>query len=275
MLLKNAVAVLTGAGRLNGVGAASAKLLAQQGCNVVINCLKSQDQAEQVAQECRKYKVDAEVYMGDVTQSQTCREMAKFVSSRWKRADILINCLGVTKAAPYEKLEKLNEDDFAKLFAVNVTAPYLVTQAFQGLLKASGDGVVINVSSAAGITGKGSSIAYAAAKGAENTLSLALAQALSPEVRVNAVCPSFIDSSWGEESFKNKEDGYKALIKSMQESNLLKKVLTPADVAFTILSIIQNPMITGELIRLDGGAHIGKANPRDEKEKDSNFALRK
>ena len=130
-------------------------------------------------------------------------------------------------------------------------------------MQASGDGALVNVSSAAGISGKGSSIAYAVAKGAENTLTLSLAQALSPEVRVNAVCPSFIDSSWWDEAYQNKQEKYQGLISSMQQSNLLQKVLTPEDVANTILSIIQNPVMTGELIRLDAGMHIGKANKRE------------
>jgi len=226
--------------------------------------LKNESQAERVVAECREAGAEAELFLGDVTRQETCREMASLVGSKWGRADVVVNCLGATKGASYEKLEQLTEEDFARLFAVNATAPYLVAQAFQPLLRASGDGVLINVSSAAGITGKSSSIAYAAAKGAENTLTLALAQALSPEVRVNAVCPSFVDSSWWEETFDGKEDKYKALVKSMQGSNLLRRVLTPVDVAQTIMSIILNPVMTGELIRLDAGAHVGKANPREE-----------
>jgi len=264
MLLKGAVAILSGAGRRNGVGAATARLLAKEGCHVLINCLKSDQQAREVIKECKQLGVEAELFVGDATKRTTSHQMSELVKDKWGRADILINCLGVSKGASYEKLEELNEEDFAKMFAVNATAPYLMCQAFQSLLRASGDGVVVNVSSAAGITGKGSSIAYAAAKGAENTLTLALAQSLSPEVRVNAVCPSFINSSWWEEKFDGKEDKYKALVKSMQEGNLLRRVLRPSDVAYTILTIIQNPVMTGELIRLDAGAHIGKANPRDK-----------
>ncbi|PIZ03673.1 MAG: oxidoreductase [Gammaproteobacteria bacterium CG_4_10_14_0_8_um_filter_38_16] len=262
MLLSGAVAVLTGSGRVNGVGAATAELLAKQGCHVLINCIKNEQQAQQVVKKCAEFDVDAELFIGDVSNSAVCHEMANFVKNKWGRADIVVNCVGTTKGASYERLDQLTESDFSKMFLVNATAPFLVAQAFQSLLKQSGDGVIVNISSAAGITGKGSSIAYAAAKGAENTLTLALSQALSPEVRVNAVCPSFIDSSWWEESYKDKQDKYDALVNSMKESNLLNRVLKPADVAQTILSIIHNPVMTGELIRLNAGAHVGKANPR-------------
>src|SRR3990167_9402323 len=262
MLLSGAVAVLTGSGRVNGVGAATAELLAKQGCHVLINCIKNEQQAQQVVKKCAEFDVDAELFIGDVSNAEVCHEMANFVKNKWGRADIVVNCVGTTKGASYERLDQLTESDFSKMFLVNATAPFLVAQAFQALLKQSGDGVIVNISSAAGITGKGSSIAYAAAKGAENTLTLALSQALSPEVRVNAVCPSFIDSSWWEESYKGKEDKYNALIKNMKDGNLLNKILKPADVAQTILSIIHNPVMTGELIRLNAGAHVGKANPR-------------
>lgn len=263
MIFKGAVAILSGAGRTNGVGAATARLLAKKGCNILINCVKNKDQALSVVEDCKKEGVDAEIFIGDASKSETCQKMADIVRKKWQRADILINSLGITKGASYEKLDQLTEEDFKIMFSVNATAPYLMCQAFQSMLRASGDAAVINVSSAAGITGKGSSIAYAAAKGAENTLTLALAQALSPEVRVNAVCPSFIDSSWWEETFEGREDKYKNLVKNMQENNLLKRVLKPIDVAHTILTILKNPVITGELIRLDAGSHIGKANPRE------------
>ncbi len=262
MSLKGSVAVLTGSGRVHGIGAATARMLADQGCHVLINTLKSQEEADLVAFECRQKGVEAEVFMGDVSHPEICHSMAEWVKNKWGRADILVNCLGATKSASYEKLNQLTSEDFGKLFSVNATSIYLMAQAFQDLLKASGNGVMINITSAAGITGKGSSIAYAAAKGAANTLTLALAQALSPEVRVNAVCPSFVDSSWWEESFAGKADKYQSLVNSIRENNLLNKVLKPMDVAQMIISMIQNPLMTGELIRMDGGAHVGKANAR-------------
>lgn len=264
MSLKNSVAILTGAGRKNGIGAATAKLLAKEGCHLLINCLKNIHQAEQVAEECRKEGVAVHVFMGDLTDPSICQKMAELVNITWGRVDIIVNCLGNTKSASYEKLTALQLADFEKIFAVNVYAPFLIAQVFQELIKKSENGVMINISSAAGITGRGSSIAYAAAKGAENTLTLALAQALSPEVRVNAVCPSFVDSSWWEEAYAGKENQYQGLVKSIQENTLQRRVLKPENIAMTILSIINNPGISGELIRLDAGAHIGKANPREE-----------
>jgi len=262
MQLEGCVAVLTGAGRKRSVGAATARLLAKRGCHILINCLKSEEQATSVVEACRKEGVDAQLFLGDLTNATTCQHLAHLVEQQWGRLDILVNCMGITKSVSYEKLEALNADDFARLFSVNVTAPFLVTQALAPLLRASKSAALVNISSAAGISGKGSSIAYAAVKGAENTLTLALAQALSPDVRVNAVCPSFVDSSWWEETYAGRDEQYQGLIKKMCESNLLGRVLKPEDVASAILAIIENPSITGELIRLDAGAHVGIANPK-------------
>ncbi len=259
MMLKNAVAVLIGAGRCNGIGAATAKLLASHGCSILINCLKSKNEAMQVIQECRNSASNAELYMGDVCDEQVCHAMADYVEKKWGKADIVINCQGTTKSASYEDLYALTENDFLNLFRVNALSPYLIVQAFHKLLKKSDSPVVVNVSSSAGITGKGSSIAYAIAKGAENTLTLSLAQALAPDIRVNAVCPSFVDSSWWENSYKENEDKYRNFVSNMKKTNLLEKTLVPLDVAKAILAIVENPAINGELIRLDAGAHIGRA----------------
>jgi 3-oxoacyl-[acyl-carrier protein] reductase len=257
MHLENSVAILIGAGRINGIGAATAKLLAQEGCHVLINCIKNEVQANQVVNECRSLGVEADLFLGDVTSHSICAKLENHVRSKWGRAEILVNCLGATKPASYENLDQLSVEDFHYMFSANVIAPYLMAQVFKPLLKQSSHAAIVNISSAAGITGKGSSIAYAAAKGAENTLTLALAQALAPEIRVNAVCPNFVDSSWWEESFAGKEEKYKALVNNMRESNVLGRVLTPQDVAYTILSVIKNPIMTGELIRIDSGAHLG------------------
>lgn len=275
MFGKGCVAVITGAGRLNGVGAATAKMLANQGCHILLNTNKNEEQARSVLEKCQQYGVETELFLGDLTKSDNCSDLASLAYDKWGRTDIIVNSLGATKGAPYEKLEKLTEQDFQHMFAVNAIAPYLVAQSFQPLLRDAGNAAMVNVSSAAGISGKGSSIAYAAAKGAENTLTLSLAQALSPEVRVNAVCPSFIDSSWWEEKFQGKEAQYEKLVSSMQNSNLLNKVLKPNDVAQMIISVINNPVMSGEIIRMDAGAHVGKANAREQDAQESQVGPQK
>ena len=86
--LKGNVAVLIGAGRINGVGAATALLLAEAGCNILINCHKNEVQATQIVNECRKFGVEAEVFMADASKSKSCKEMAQYVNQKWGKANI-------------------------------------------------------------------------------------------------------------------------------------------------------------------------------------------
>ena len=255
------VAVITGAGRLKGVGAATARLLAQRQINLVLNCLHESDEIHQIAQECRAFGIETEIYVADLTQEAHCIELAHFTQKKFNRVDSLINCIGYSQPIAFDRIDLVETALFEKVFQINTLAPFMLAKAFHSALKASDDGVLINISSTAGLTGKSSSIPYSVAKGALNTLTLSLAQALSPHVRVNAVCPSFIDSSWWRDTFPDKEK-YEALKASAAARNLLHKALTPENVAIAILSIMDNSAMTGELIRLDAGAHIGIGNTK-------------
>ncbi|MBY0544269.1 MAG: SDR family oxidoreductase [Gammaproteobacteria bacterium] len=256
---KELVAVITGAGRLGGIGAATAERLAQQGYHLVLNCINSADEIERVAQKCRAHSVKVEVYIGDLTQESICRELAQFTLNTFGRIDVLVNALGYSKTTPTDRLDLIDAEIFEQTFKINTLAPFLVAKAFHSMLRESDQAVIVNISSTSGLTGKSSSLPYSVAKGGLNTLTLVLAQAMSPEVRVNAVCPSFVDSSWYRDREPAKLD---AIRKSIAENNLLHRVLVPDDVAKVIMSIIDNPAMTGELIKIDAGAHIGKGNPR-------------
>ncbi|GAB4392676.1 MAG: SDR family oxidoreductase [Gammaproteobacteria bacterium] len=268
------VGVIFGGGRLNGIGACTAFKLAPR-YDLVINCRKNEDQARQVAQRCEQFGAKAHVFMGDISQSSTCKEMASFVKHEFGRVDSLVNCAGITKSAAYDKLDQLTPEDFDNIFRVNVTSNYLLAQEFKDLLTQTHELIDENgektdtsftlVTSAAGITGQGSSMAYAASKAAQINLMQGLAKSFAPFSRVNAVAPSFVNSSWWDEAFAGKEDKYNALLQSMQRNNILNKVLKPVDVASLIVSIIDNPAITGEVYRIDAGAHIGSAKPQPTK----------
>jgi 3-oxoacyl-[acyl-carrier protein] reductase len=115
---------------------------------------------------------------------------------------------------------------------------------------------VVNVSSVAGISGIGSSIAYAASKGALNTITFSLARALAPLIRVNTVCPGYMDTPWftkgrGEDAAKQVRDNVIAKVP-------LKRASTAQDVAELVcfLATPQSSNVTGEVIRMDAGAHL-------------------
>lgn len=248
------VAIIAGAGRMKGVGAATAKLLAAQGYDLLLAAFNSDTEIKNVAKSCRDTN-EVETYCGDLSDEKNCNKLVDIAEKKWGKIDVLVNCVGKTIASPYD-LDKIEDADFNKLFKANVMSAYLLAKSAKGLLQVSGKGVIVNVSSSAGATGIGSSIPYAVTKGAENTLTKSLAKALAPNIRVNAVCPSFIDSSWWDAAFQNEQEKRNSFIEKMKKRNILGNVLKPHDVAQVICGVIENEMMTGELIKVDAGSAL-------------------
>jgi NAD(P)-dependent dehydrogenase (short-subunit alcohol dehydrogenase family) len=251
-------AVITGSA--SGLGAATAAILAKGGARIVINYSSSQKEAEQTADLCRSAGGEVVVVQGDVSRDEDCRKIAA-AAAPWGRLDALVNNAGITKHMPHDNLDGLSAEDFQRLFGVNTIGPFQMVRATRTLLeagaKASGRASsVVNVSSVAGISGIGSSVAYAASKGALNSITLSLARALAPLIRVNAVCPGYIDTPWF-----TKGRGVEAAAK-VREAVVakvpLKRASTAEDVAGLVcfLATPQSSNMTGEVVRIDAGLHL-------------------
>jgi 3-oxoacyl-[acyl-carrier protein] reductase len=252
--LSGKVAIVTGSA--SGIGAATAIGLAKRGAKVVINYSKSEKEAGEVAASVRKAGGDVLVVQGSVASDDDCRKLAAAALGQWGRIDILINNAGTTKFAAATDLDALSADDWHTIYGVNVVGPFQMMRACVGALREHGDGAVVNVSSLAGIAGIGSSIAYAASKGALNTLTLSLARAFAPEIRVNAVCPGFVATPWFEGRF-GAEKAERAAARQA-EDNPLKRVAHAEDIAESILFLAGTAArhITGELLAIDDGLHL-------------------
>ena len=255
MNLDGKVAIVTGSA--TGVGAATATLLAAKGCNVVVNYSKSQAAAEATAETCIAAGVEALVVQGDVADDGACRALVQAAVDKWGHIDGLVNNAGTTVIVDHADLEGLSGDDFQRLNLVNVVGAFQMTRAAAPHMKAAGAGAVVNISSIAGVTGIGSSIAYAASKGALNTMTLSLARALAPEIRVNAICPGFITTPWWQSL---SAEAYEKLKTSQESSVPLRRVSSAEDIAETVVWLMQaDAPITGETLLVDGGAHLGFA----------------
>ncbi|MEX2130455.1 MAG: SDR family oxidoreductase [Pseudohongiellaceae bacterium] len=252
--IRNHVAIVTGSS--SGVGAATARLLASLGCHVVINYSASAESAQQVADECEAAGVQTLVCRANVAQDSECRAMVEQAKARWGRVDILVNNAGTTKFCDHNDLEGLSAEDFHRIYGVNVIGAYQMTRAVSPQMQGQeGGGSVVNVASTAAITGVGSSIAYAASKGAMVTMTLSLARVLGPKIRVNAVCPGFIQGEWLRRGFGDEK--YQAFMKRMEEAAPLKLTATAETVAEAILQFINGcQIITGETLIVDGGHHL-------------------
>lgn len=253
MNFKGKACIVTGSSA--GVGAATAIGLARQGASVMINYSRSQAPAEAVAEQCRQAGGEAIVVRGDVANDDDCRALAAAALEKWGRIDALVNNAGTTKFAPIANLAAISADDFHAIYSVNTIGVFQMVRACEAALRASG-GAVVNVSSIAGQDGLGSSIAYVASKGALNALTIALARALGPDVRVNAVLPGFIETMWLQNGLGA---SYEAAHRAYRSQSALEAVLTPDDVADAIIALLGSAKITGQLLRVDAGKQLGRS----------------
>jgi 3-oxoacyl-[acyl-carrier protein] reductase len=256
--MKGKKAIVTGGG--TGLGAATAIGLARRGVDVCINYNSSADAAEQAAAECRKIGVDAFAVKANVGEDADCRSLVDAAVRKFGRLDILVNNAGITKFAQHNDLDALDAEDFLRLYKVNVVAVYQMTRAARPHLdKTGGKASIVNVSSIAGVTGIGSSIAYASTKGALNTMTLSLARALAPNIRVNAVCPGYIASGWFTKYQGSQVED--ATAQRVAESTPLRVASQPEDIAETIIFFAgpESRHVTGEFIIVDAGMHLGYA----------------
>jgi len=256
MELKNGVCIVTGSA--TGIGAACAIQLAQRGCRTVINYTKSETEARATLQACEKHGTEALLVRANVAEDADCRRMAEAALEKWGRIDGLVNNAGTTKVAfNHADLSALTAADFQHVYGVNVVGAFQMIRAVEPAMRKQGGGAVVNVSSIAAVMGIGTSVAYAASKGALNTMTLSLARALGPQIRVNAVCPGFVETRWLQEAIGPGYEGAKARYMS---NAALQKVCTPEDIARAVVWLLEgSDLVTGEFILVDGGAHLGGA----------------
>jgi NAD(P)-dependent dehydrogenase (short-subunit alcohol dehydrogenase family) len=173
------VVIVTGAS--TGLGRAVAVEVASRGAKaVVINYARNKDDAEETARQCQAHGAETVLVQGDVASDDDCRRIAA-AAEPYGRVDALFNNAGTTTFNNHANLDGVSADDFLKLYGVNVIGPYQMVRACRALLEAGErPGAVVMTASIAGVTGIGSSVPYAASKGALNTMTLSLARALAP-----------------------------------------------------------------------------------------------
>ena len=249
------VAIITGSA--TGVGAATAILLAEKGCNVVINYTRSKDEALETAKQAEELSAETIVIQADVSKDDEYKAMVTEAIKKWGRIDYLVNNAGQTKFNPFENLDGLTIDDFQSIYAVNVVGAYQMIKAVVPHMKKAGSGAIVNDSSLAGINSVGSSIAYVTSKAALNAMTKSLAHVLGPEIRINAVAPGPIKTRWLKGGMS--DEAYESLIEQAETNLPLKKVASAEDVAEVLVWFLEGaPLITGEILIVDSGAHLGQ-----------------
>jgi len=245
--LEGRVAVI--AGGTGAIGLATARRLAALGARcVLLHRSGSAAQAEALAAALPgRGHVAIAV---EISDSATLKAAADAVAQRLGRADILVNSAGYTKPVPAADLDALSDELIDDMLKVNFRGVLATIRAFAPLLKASGDGLVVNISSIAAFTGVGSNLAYIAAKAGLDAAGDALARVLAPQVRVLSVSPGVVDSGF--------VPGRGADFNAKAAATVpLRRVGTPDDVAAAVQACATTlRYATGTRIVVDGGRHL-------------------
>lgn len=244
--LAGRVAVVTGAA--GGIGAAICEGLAAAGASIAAGYNGSHDAAESLAARLPAAAGQRHAALrAPVTDSTALATLAAEVTAHWGRCDILVNCAGTTRFVPHADLDGLDDALFDQILQTNVRGPFAAVRALAPLLRASGAGLVVNISSIAAVTAMGSNVAYCASKAALDNMTRSLARALAPEIRVLSVSPGLADTDF----VKQMDAGWRD---AQAGRTPLRRLAQPAEVAAAVLAAaVHLTFSTGAVIPVDGG----------------------
>lgn len=241
--LKGKVVVIVGGS--GGCGRSAARMFAEEGANVVVTYRPGKEANAAFISDLAGSNHAA--YAVDVVDTKSIVAMKDAVEKRYGRCDILVNSAGFTKPVDPANLDALDDELIDRMFAVNWRGQFAVIRAFAPMLKATGDGLIVNISSIAGFNGQGSSLAYSACKAGIDVMGKTLGRALAPEIRVMTVSPGAVETSFV--PGRGAEFYAKAAATAP-----LKKIPQADDVAEAVLACATHlKMSTGSLIIVDAG----------------------
>jgi 3-oxoacyl-[acyl-carrier protein] reductase len=248
LAMQGKVAVVTGGG--GGIGSAICRRLADVGASVVLTYSRSAEQTEAVANGLEGAGHLA--VRAPVDDSAALAGLARLVEDRFGRLDLLVNNAGVTQPVAHADLDALDDELIDRIFRVNWRGAFACIRALRPLLAAGEGGVVVNISSVAGVTGLGSNVAYCASKAALDSMTRSLGRALAPSIRVVSVSPGWV---WGEYAARMPQD----ILAEQMAKTPLHRFATPAEVADAVLAATTLlTMTTGAIVAVDGGRPLGQ-----------------
>ncbi len=248
----NKVIIVTGSS--SGIGAAVARRAAANGYNILVNFNSNAAGAEAVVADCKAHNVEAIAVGANVANDEDCCRLANAAIEAWGRIDVLVNNAGTTRFCQHDDLHGLDAEDFHQLYSVNTVGAFQMIRAVVPTMRKTG-GAIVNVASVAGLIGVGSSLAYACSKAAMLAINQSMARNLGPEIRVNAVCPGFVEGDWLQEGLG--DEAYAHVRQYYRDRAATGEVMTPETVAENIWYFAHSaPNVTGEHVLMDGGATL-------------------
>jgi 3-oxoacyl-[acyl-carrier protein] reductase len=246
MDLRGAVALVTGGN--GGLGQRICHALAKEGAHIAVIYARSRDQAEGVARELvSRYQVNAEAFACDITDGAAVEALITQVARRFGRLDILVNDAAYNKSIPFADLDDLTLEVWDKIMAVNLTGPMRLVKAVAPAMKAQKRGRIVNISSVAGLSPTGSSIAYAVSKAGLIHLTRCMAVALAPETLVNCVAPGLLEGTRATSNLRPEQ------IERSAAASLLKRAADKDDCAEMVVAMCRSETMTGQTVVIDSG----------------------
>jgi 3-oxoacyl-[acyl-carrier protein] reductase len=242
------IALVTGGA--GSIGSAICRHLAEAGASVIITYNSNPEKVKNVQHELAGD--NHSIFYAPVQDSQALKELATFIEKKYGKLDILVNNAGITTPVAHDRLEELTDEWIDNIFMVNWRGAFAMIRACKELLINSEDGLVVNISSVAGITGIGSNVAYCASKAAMDSMTRSLARALAPVIRVVSVSPGWVLGEYT----KNIDPAY---LQAQLDATPLNRLATPEDVANTVYALATTlTFTTGAIIPVDGGRPLTK-----------------
>lgn len=216
-----------------------AERFARDGARVVVNSSRSVEEGEALARSLP----DAVYVQADVAQEEEAKRLVATTLERFGRLDVAVNNAGTTKRVPFGDLDGADDELWQRILAVNLMGPWYVSRAATPALRET-KGSIVNIGSVAGLIAGGSSLPYAVSKAALHHLTRTLAQALAPDVRVNAVAPGLVDTPWTAGWESNQ---------AIVARTPLGRAATPEDIADAVVFLARAQFATGQVLAVDGG----------------------
>jgi 3-oxoacyl-[acyl-carrier protein] reductase len=235
-------------GGTGGVGRATCQQLAAAGARCIATHRSGDDKAAAAKVFLATLPGEGHAaFAANVADTASLIQLREHIAARFGRLDILVNSAGFTKPVAHADLDSLTDDLIDEMFKVNWRGQFAAVRTFAPLLKASGDGLIVSVSSIGGMTGLGSSIAYCAVKAGIDVMTKSLARALAPEVRVLTVSPGVVDTDF----VPGRTAEFNAKVAA---SVPLRRIASVEDVAAAITACATMlAYSTGSIIIVDGG----------------------
>jgi 3-oxoacyl-[acyl-carrier protein] reductase len=253
MDLTGRVAIVTGGG--TGIGHAICVRLAKAGAKgIVVNYSRSEDEAQATAGELEGLGSETLIHKADVSDESAVKAMIAATVARFGRLDVLINNAGTTRFIAHPDLDALTEEVWDEILGVNLKGTFYCCRAAAPELRKA-KGAIVNIASIAGHRATGSSIAYAVSKAGVIQLTRALALALAPDVRVNSVSPGLVSTRWFRQRFG--DEAAEAQETTFAATTPLGAIAGPDHVAQAVMAFVENDVVTGQDIVVDGGKNIG------------------